>query len=351
MGGTERAVYRVRFAGSVSGLVSGSPVMFNGVRVGEVTGVSLNADDPNRTTVIASIERSTPLRTDTKADVETPGLLGAPSLSFRGGSGPPLRDSPDQPPTLEAGAAQDLSAVAKGALQRFDGLIGDNADGIKETIENLRTFTGALARNSDKVDNILASLERLGGGGSAKATPHVYKLDAPAVPALENAPSGQLQVSEPTAIVSFDTQKIIYRTESGEAVPAEDGQWGDTIPKLLHAKIIQTFENANYMRVVRPTDGVAAEFQLLLDVRSFEVSSAPQRLANVELTGKLVADGKVLDGRMFHTTAPVKGEGTAAAAAGLNDAFGEAATELVKWVASTAASHQADGPATTNATP
>ena len=347
MGGADRAVYRVRFAGSVSGLVSGSPVMFNGVRVGEVTRVSFDHDDPNRMIVTASIERSTPLRTDTKADVETPGLLGAPALSFRGGAGAPLRDAPNQPATLEADGAQDLSAVAKGALQRFDGLIGDNAAGIRETIENLRTFTGALARNSDRVDSILASLERLGGGGgSAKAASHVYMLDAPAVPRLENPPAAQLQVSEPTAVVSFETQKILRRADNGERIPAEDGQWGDTTPKILHAKIVQTFENANFMRVVRPADAIPSEFQLLLDLRSFDIVAAPERGGEVEFTAKIVGDGgKVLDGRMFRATAPVKGEGTAAAAAGLNEAFGQVAGELVNWVASTLAAHQpADAP-------
>jgi phospholipid/cholesterol/gamma-HCH transport system substrate-binding protein len=173
------------------------------------------------------------------------------------------------------------------------------------------------------------------------------------VPPLENPPSGQLQVSEPTAIVSFDSQKILYRTEGGERVPAEDGQWGDTTSKILHAKVIQTFENAHYMRVVRPTDAIASDFQLLLDLRSFEVVTAPERRAEVEFTAKVVGEGgKVLDGRTFRATAPVKAEDTAAAAAGLNDAFGQAAGELVKWVATTIASHQqADGPATTNSNP
>ena len=38
----ERALYRVRFEGSVSGLLAGSAVLFNGIRVGEVTGLQLD---------------------------------------------------------------------------------------------------------------------------------------------------------------------------------------------------------------------------------------------------------------------------------------------------------------------
>jgi phospholipid/cholesterol/gamma-HCH transport system substrate-binding protein len=247
----------------------------------------------------------------------------------------PLRDSPDNPPTIDVkDAGQGLSTVARGALKRFDTLISDNADALHETIDNLKTFTGALARNSDRVDNILASLERL-GGGSSKPTTTVYELAAPTVAALDNAPSAQLTVSDPTAVVSFDTQKILYRSESGETVPAEDGQWSDSLPKLMQAKIIQTFENAGYMRVVRAADNLPSDRQLLLDLRRFSVSTGPERIAEVAFTAKIVDGSQVAEGRMFRATAPVQGEGAAAAAAGLNAAFGQAATALVKWVAST----------------
>ena len=344
IGGLERTVYRIRFDGPVSGLVSGSPVLFNGIRVGEVTGVGLDRNDPNRTTVFVSVDDAAPVRADTKVDVETQGLLGAPALTLTGGSGPPLHDSPDQPATLEArDAAQDLSTVARGALRRFDSLIGDNATDIHETLANLKTFTGALARNSDRIDNILTSLEKLGGGGSAKQTTTVYELVAPSMAPLDNAPDVQLTVSEPTAVVSFDTQKILYRSEGGETMPAEDGQWGDTLPKMLQAKVIHTFENANYMRVVRAADGFPSDHQLLLDLRRFDVSVAPERVAEVEFTAKIVDAGKVSDGRMFRATAPVPGEGTAAAAAGLNEAFGHAAIDLVTWVVFSLANDQQSG--------
>jgi phospholipid/cholesterol/gamma-HCH transport system substrate-binding protein len=335
MGGLERAEYLIRFEGPVSGLVSGSPVLFNGVRVGAVTGVILDKNDPNRTSVLASVVRTAPVRTDSRVDVETRGFLGEPALALSGGSGPALRDSPDKPPILEAKeAAHDLSSVVRGAFKRFDVLVADNADALHETINNLKSFTGALARNSNRIEAILASLERLAGGGSSKQTVTLYELAAPAMAALDNAPPEQLTVSEPTAVVAFDTQKILLRSESGETVPAEDGQWSDSLPKLLHAKIIHTFENAGYMRVVRASDGLRSDHQLLLDLRRFHVTLAPERIAEVEFTAKIADGDKVSDGRLFRATAPVRGDGSAAAAAALNEAFAEAAVELVKWAAS-----------------
>jgi phospholipid/cholesterol/gamma-HCH transport system substrate-binding protein len=334
MGGVERVGYGIRFDGPVAGLVTGSPVLFNGVRVGEVTGVQLDDQDPNRTTVLASVARTAPVRTDSRADVETQGLLGEPALSLSGGSGPLLRDQSGTLPILESkGAAQDLSTVVRGAFRRFDSLVGDNADALHETIDNLKTFTGALARNSGRIEAILASLERLGGGGAAKGTATLYELAAPAMAALDNAPPGQLTIADVTAIVAFDTQKILY-VSGRETNPGEDGQWGDSLPKLVQAKIIQTFENAGYMRVVRAADGLPSDHQLLLDLRRFHVSLAPERVAEVELTAKIVDGDKVSDGRMFRASAPVRGEGGRAAAAALSDAFGEAAAALVTWTAS-----------------
>jgi hypothetical protein len=66
--------------------------------------------------------------------------------------------------------------------------------------QHLKSFAGALARNSDRIEVILASLERLGGSGSSKQTVTLYELAAPAMLALDNAPPEQLTVSEPTAV-------------------------------------------------------------------------------------------------------------------------------------------------------
>ena len=43
-----RTVHHVQFHGSVSGLLVGAAVLFNGIRVGEVTNLGLAADSPRR---------------------------------------------------------------------------------------------------------------------------------------------------------------------------------------------------------------------------------------------------------------------------------------------------------------
>ena len=72
-----------------------------------------------------------------------------------------------------------MTNAARDTLRRLDTVLADNAEPIRSTMANLSTFTGALARNSDKLDGIVAGLERLTGGGEANARQVVYDLTAP----------------------------------------------------------------------------------------------------------------------------------------------------------------------------
>ena len=48
-----------------------------------------------------------------------------------------------------------------------DTILAENADPLKDTIANLKTFSDGLARNTGKLDGIVAGLEKLTGGGAA----------------------------------------------------------------------------------------------------------------------------------------------------------------------------------------
>jgi phospholipid/cholesterol/gamma-HCH transport system substrate-binding protein len=306
----ERAVYRVRFENSVGGLITGSAVQFNGIRVGDVTDLTLNPENPVEVTATIAIDRSTPVRADTRVGLDYKGLTGVPTISLIGGNRalPALVPVRGQPPMLSAdpSSTQDMTSAAREVLRRLDTILSDNADPLHNTIKNLSTFSDALARNSDHVDGIISGLERMTGGGPAKPAPQLYDLVAPnKFPPADKPAHGQLVVPEPTA-------------------------------KLLQAKVIQSFENANYLgAVARPMDGLTAQFQLLIDIRSFQIATAPEPTADVEFTAKVLADtGAIIGARTFHATAAAPALNTidaSAAAAALNEAFNKAATELVVW--------------------
>ena len=85
-GGGERSSYRVVFVGSVSGLRTGSAVLFNGIRVGRVSGLGLDAHDPHKVVATISVERAVPVRADTKVALTYQGLTGLAEVALTGGA-------------------------------------------------------------------------------------------------------------------------------------------------------------------------------------------------------------------------------------------------------------------------
>ena len=76
-------------------------------------------------------------------------------------------------------AGQSMTEVARQALRKIDALVSDNSESLHSAITNLNTFSGALARNSDRVDVILNGLEQMTGGKAAKEQAVSYDLKAP----------------------------------------------------------------------------------------------------------------------------------------------------------------------------
>jgi len=163
-GSRESATYRVIFDGSVTGLRVGAPVLFNGIRVGDVTSLQLTKN-PAEVAAILSVDDTTPVRSDTRVTLEFSGLTGIASVSLKGvlADSPPLKTKPGQMPTLkaESNAGQDLSSAVRETLGRADAVIAANQESLHKAIENIKTFTEALARNSDKIDSIVAHTDSM----------------------------------------------------------------------------------------------------------------------------------------------------------------------------------------------
>ena len=255
----ERDIYQVRFQGSVSGLSVGSAVLFNGLRVGEVTGLSLSVERPQDAVATIGVVHNTPVRDDTEVTIETQGLTGGAAIALSGGtSSSPLPGSESGAPPMLLAAPQAGRIDAIGARRlpaHGSGAFGEFRVSPNSAIKNIDTFAGALARNSDKVDGILAGIERMTGGGTSSANMPVYDLVAatnfPSKPA--EAPSWTLVVPEPSTLMGFNTDKILLQPEAGESVPVDNARWGDNLPILVQAKVVQSFENAGYANAVSRT--------------------------------------------------------------------------------------------------
>jgi phospholipid/cholesterol/gamma-HCH transport system substrate-binding protein len=335
----ERSYYKLRFENSVSGLQVGSAVLFNGIRVGEVTGLALDAARPDQVIATIGVDSLTPVRSDTRVGIESQGLTGGAAVTLNGGdaASPPVTAEGGELPTLlaEPGAGQDWQSLGREVLRRLDNILSDNADNLHSAIANFNTFTDVLARNSDRIEGLLGGLERMTGGGSSKSNLPTY--DVVAVKDFtppSKTPSWQLVVPEPSALLALNTDKIRVRSaDGGESTEVADARLSDNIPILLQEKFIQSFENAGYSQAVgRPRDGFEAAYQLVLDIRNFSLVSGDTPSGELEFEAKILGPGgKIVAAKAFNTTAPATGTDAPAAAAALNQAFAKAATELVPW--------------------
>jgi phospholipid/cholesterol/gamma-HCH transport system substrate-binding protein len=157
----QRSPLRVVFEGPAAGLRNGGSVNFNGIRVGEV--VSVKLDNPRRVVALAMVENNAPIRKDTLVGLEFQGLTGVAAISLKGGeeTAPlPLLDE-DGIPTLTAdpNKLQDVTEAIRGTLQNINKLVADNQESVKNSLKNLETFTTSLARNSERIDAVMAKVD------------------------------------------------------------------------------------------------------------------------------------------------------------------------------------------------
>jgi len=335
---TQQSLYRARFENTVSGLLKGSAVLFNGIRVGEIIDLQLSPENPKQVTAIMSVDQQTPVRSDTKVGIEFQGLMGAPVLSLNGGTSnaSPVVPTDNQPPLLSADpdAGQNMTEAARGVLRRIDAVVNDNAEPLRALIANINTFSGALARNSDRVDGILSGLERMTGGGAQRSSAHVFDLKAVQnFPPLATVPQGQLVVPEPDVIGNVFNDEIIVRTPAGERSTSFQAKWPDTLTRVLQSRIVQSFENANYLKVLgRQPEGLKIDYQLLLDLRSFQVVASDPSTAQFAFSAKIIGEtGEILGARLFEVGVPASTSDEASVVKALNDVFSKAVTELVVW--------------------
>jgi phospholipid/cholesterol/gamma-HCH transport system substrate-binding protein len=152
--------YQLVVRGSVDGLTRGSAVMFNGLKVGEVTSLEIDPDDPSQVDVLINIDRKTPVKADTRARLEQRGFTSVGVVSLVGGTpgAPEIVKKPGEAyPRITAERSeianllenvQRLSSRAIEMVDKLDKLLDVNSSNITATLKNVETFTKTLADNS-----------------------------------------------------------------------------------------------------------------------------------------------------------------------------------------------------------
>ena len=140
--------YRITFR-SVPGLNLGDEVRYGGLLVGSITRLEVDPRDPTRIVVGVRIRQETPVHTDTRAEINQVGLLGAPYLNLVPGTG----NAPDVPPGGTILSRDNLSF--QDAMSRLAQFL-DRADTLLLGVERL-----AEGSPWDRIDQSFAGLDSL----------------------------------------------------------------------------------------------------------------------------------------------------------------------------------------------
>ena len=120
----------------------------------------------------------------------------------------------------------------------------------------------------------------------------------------------------------------------GRSSILKGAQWADRLPRIVQARLAETFQRSgSFAGVGKPGEGLAIDYQVIVEIRAFEVRVDGGEHAEVDLFVRLLNDrnGVVRASKSFTATAPVSGAGNDAYVHALDSAFGDAAGEIVRW--------------------
>lgn len=166
----------VVFKAAVTGLDKGATVLFSGIKIGEVSGLTLDRTTPGQVVARIYIDHNAPVKADTTARIETIGFTGGTVLQMLGGSidAKPIAETvePGEIPVIYAepnqfqdliDAARQIAARGAALFERLDRLIETNEEAVSQSLKNIETFSDALARNSEQVDQFVKDASEVAG--------------------------------------------------------------------------------------------------------------------------------------------------------------------------------------------
>jgi cholesterol transport system auxiliary component len=165
--------------------------------------------------------------------------------------------------------------------------------------------------------------------GSPPATFDLTAADPPATRPLR----AQLRVAEPLAGVDLDSDRILVRTGPQEVATLAGAKWSDRLPLLVQSRLTQTFENASLMGQVAQRATFAANYELDVEIRAFELD-VPASQVRVDIAAKIVTvrGGRAVATQVFSAEAPVTSTSPAAVSAALDTALSSVMTQIVTFV-------------------
>ena len=171
--------YEVIFNEAVSGLSRGSPVQYNGIKVGDVTSLRLDPKDPRRVLARVRLSGDTPVKEDTQAKLTLAGVTGNSFIQLSGGTpqSPELRGKDGKLPVIVASPSpisrllndsSDLVTNVNLLLHNANQMFSDsNIDRLSNTLANLEQTTGAFANKKGGISDAIEQLAQVGKQANA----------------------------------------------------------------------------------------------------------------------------------------------------------------------------------------
>jgi cholesterol transport system auxiliary component len=151
----------------------------------------------------------------------------------------------------------------------------------------------------------------------------------------------QLVVAEPSAERDIDTTRIALSRTANVIEYFADGNWSDTAPKMVQAKMIEAFESTNAIVAVgRDAAGLRADYVLQSDLRDFQADYTAKGgtpSAHIRLIAKLVQmpDRRITRTVSAEASAPAGGKDLAAIVVAFEQALGQALSKIVTGILAT----------------
>ncbi|MDN5924415.1 MAG: MCE family protein [Xanthomonadales bacterium] len=164
--------YDIVFTEAVTGLSQGGMVQYNGIKVGDVSQLKLDPNDPRKVLVRIRVSGDTPVKVDTRAKLGLTGLTGVAFIQLTGGKpgSPLLTAAHGKIPLIQAddSALQKLLAGSEDIVTNVNDIISraselmskDNVDHITRTLEHLDQVTSTVAAERDDLRTLIKQLTK-----------------------------------------------------------------------------------------------------------------------------------------------------------------------------------------------
>ena len=184
--GRQRIV-EIVFPEAVTGLSVGSQVLFNGIRVGDVTRLGFPATGGTNVIAEVRVNADAPVKADTRAELGFQGLTGVAYVSLTGGSADaPSLFAGDDIPRIQAQQSRFQSILETGqqvlsradrTLATFNEILDENRGSISATVRNVETFSAALSESAPQISGLIDDVSAA-GRALADAGPGIRSLVA-----------------------------------------------------------------------------------------------------------------------------------------------------------------------------